>query len=149
MTASPTSTLIGMSHLSPPMSPSLSPPVSPVKSWQMGGISAISRFGDRLGCVELNQVLSYKDALTELMSSLESMTVSENSPHGGENNREMAWIDVSNFNGDDQRQFILSPSTPIPSGAGHFFSRDCSSMGFTDENGSGGPDLGWVNDLLT
>lgn len=116
----------------------------------MGGISPISRFGDRLGCVELNQVLSYKDALTELMSSLGSMSVSGNSPHGAGNNREMAWMDVSNFNGDDQQQqFILSPSTPIPSGSGHFFNRDCSSMGFTEENGSGGPDLGWVNDLLT
>ncbi|KAJ6865735.1 hypothetical protein NC652_037297 [Populus alba x Populus x berolinensis] len=69
-------------------------------------------------------------------------------------------IDVS-FSGEDQPQFILSPSTPTPSS--NFFNGDCSSNKglFVDDKindhnniGDGGlacssdPDLGWVNELL-
>lgn len=170
ITASPTSTLIDMANLSPPMSPSLSPPLSPVNSSQsQAGYSPISRFRDRLASVEscgLNQFgnggLSYKDALTELMSSLEVMNVND-TPHAmgrnrnGNGNGNLSWVDVSNLNGDEQQQqFVLSPSTPTPSGSAHFFGggdyysrRNYFDEKFNDNNGLAGPDLGWVNDLLT
>lgn len=115
--------------------------------------------------------MSYKDVLTELMSSLEAMNFNEgasvSSPmslstnHKKNVNRTTPWnIDVS-FSGEDQPQFILSPSTPTPSSK--FFNGDCSSNKglFVDDKindhnniGNGGlactsdPDLGWVNELL-
>ncbi|KAA8526351.1 hypothetical protein F0562_008446 [Nyssa sinensis] len=135
--ASPTSTLMGMSHFSPPLSPSLSPPLSPVQARSMSGFSPISRYADRLGGVDscgLNQfnsgVLSYKDALTELMSNLEAMNMNEASP-AATNNRNLPWLEVS-FNGDDQQQLILSPSTPSSSG-----SRDFLTDGYGNGNGNG------------
>ncbi|CAK9154835.1 unnamed protein product [Ilex paraguariensis] len=156
---SPTSTLMGISHFSPPLSQS--PPLSPIKAQVMSGYSPISRYSDRMLSVDscgLNRLsqfnngsLSYKDVLTELMSSLETMNVNEAS-HASDKNRKLSWVDV-NFNGDDQQQFILSPSTPSPSGFAHFLAGDCSSRSFVDdkfnESGLADPDLGWVNDLLT
>lgn len=82
------------------------------------------------------------------MSSLEAMNFSEASSPNVPN-----WVDVS-FNNEDQQQFILSPSTPNPSGSANFFSGDRSVKSFTadkvNENGwsSSDPDLGWVNELL-
>ncbi|KAK3040490.1 hypothetical protein RJ639_028775 [Escallonia herrerae] len=159
VTDSPTSTLMGMSHLSPPMSPPLSPPLSPVKSRSMSWFSPISRFGDRLnrfggggGC-NSGGGLSYKEALTELMSSLEAMNVDEGSSNG-----DMSWMDGS-FGCDDQHQFVLSPSTPNVS-AGNSFTRNPLTGNYSsrrtllmdeksNDSGFAGPDLGWVNDLLT
>ncbi|CAK9187315.1 unnamed protein product [Ilex paraguariensis] len=143
----------------PPLSQS--PPLSPIKAQVMSGYSPISRYSDRMLSVDscgLNRLsqfnngsLSYKDVLTELMSSLETMNVNEAS-HASDKNRKLSWVDV-NFNGDDQQQFILSPSTPSPSGFAHFLAGDCSSRSFVDdkfnESGLADPDLGWVNDLLT
>lgn len=98
--------------------------------------------------------MSYKDALTELMSSIEAMRMNESSSHAAAstNGINLPWLDV-NFNGDDQQQFILSPSTPSP-GTSKFLSRNFPSRNFIEENkytenGLAGPDLGWVNDLLT
>lgn len=55
-------------------------------------------------------------------------------------NRNLLFVDI-NFNNldNEQHQFVLSPSTPDPSGF----------VNAGDENGLSGPDLGWVNDLLT
>ncbi|KAJ4838879.1 hypothetical protein Tsubulata_050045, partial [Turnera subulata] len=139
---SPTSTLLGMSHLSPPLSPSLSPPVSPHRS--MAGISpAASRYTDCLRKFR-SGMISYKDVLTELVSSLEAMNFNEAaaaaacspvsmSPKNRNVNTTTPWIDAS-FSGEDQTQFILSPSTPNPSGSANFFRGDCSSKGFLDDS---------------
>ncbi|XP_009789499.1 zinc finger CCCH domain-containing protein 61-like [Nicotiana tabacum] len=206
VSASPTSTLMGMSHMSPPMSPSLSPPLSPAKT-QFS--SPMSRYSDRFGSVESScgmgqldhaGLMSYKDALTELVSSLEAMNVNANHEANSSSSSAAAaavnnfdgklpWLDVSfnnnNINNyDDQHQFLLSPySTPSPSPVSSsrtkFYTRDfpspspvsssglsfspvsSSNMSFVEdtknnatnryynENGLGGPDFGWVNDLLT
>ncbi|KAE8075969.1 hypothetical protein FH972_014647 [Carpinus fangiana] len=133
-TSSPTSTLLGISHFSPPLSPPLSP--------SQRSINAFSPMPVNHG------VLSYKDVLTELMSSLEVMNFSEaaSSPLSAKSPN-LPWLDVS-FNNEDQKQqqFILSPSTPNPSGSANFSSGDRSSKSFTAE--SSDPDLGWVNELL-
>ncbi|KAG2717379.1 hypothetical protein I3760_03G172600 [Carya illinoinensis] len=167
-TSSPTSTLLGMSHLSPP----LSPPLSPVKQRSINGLSPISRYADRFvssesggGMQQLNPgVLSYKDVLTELMSSFEAMNFSEEASPLSAKSPNVPWVDVS-FNSEDQPQFILSPSTPSPYGSENFFSGNCSSKSFVDDGGNNNdnnknkvnvenpwscsdPDLGWVNELL-
>ncbi|KAH7533386.1 hypothetical protein FEM48_Zijuj04G0125300 [Ziziphus jujuba var. spinosa] len=159
VTSSPTSTLLGMSHLSPPLSPPLSPAA------KHGGFSPVSRYGlDRMHHGGGGVNVSYKDVLTDLMCSLEAMNFSETSPVSSATNyhQNLPWIDVS-FNKDDQQQqFILSPSTPNPSGPGNFFDGDCSSSNKSfnnnnidhkqlNVNNSGScsdPDLGWVNELL-
>lgn len=112
--------------------------------------------------------------LTDLMCSLEAMSFSDKaspvSPVSGAtstNLRNVPWVDVVSFNNDDQQQqFILSPSTPNPSGFEKFFIGDSSrkslikSNNIIDDddkqlnvNSNGGgtrsdPDLGWVNELL-
>ncbi|XP_059664665.1 zinc finger CCCH domain-containing protein 2 [Cornus florida] len=158
VTASPTSTLMGMSHLSPPMSPSLSPPMSPAKTRSSRGYSPISRYADRLAGIDscglkLNQfnhgVLSYKDGLTELISSLDAMNMNHEAVT---NNSTVSWVDGQTLNCDDQQQLIRSSSDPNPSGSRDSFSIGDSSSSsrksFIDDNGSACPDFGWVNDLL-
>ncbi|KAK9285110.1 hypothetical protein L1049_024295 [Liquidambar formosana] len=159
--SSPTSTLVRISHLSPPMSPSMSPPLSPMKCPSVSGFSQIPQYlNDRLTPADScalkqfnNRMLSYKDVLTELMTSLEAMNANEASspPKTDNNGNNLSWVDVS-FASEDQQQFILSPSTPIkPCGSRNFFSGDCSSKGGAiDEKliNNDSPDLGWVNDLL-
>ncbi|KAL1560658.1 hypothetical protein AAHA92_10846 [Salvia divinorum] len=142
--ASPTSTLMGhMAH-------NISPPMSPLYR---------SDIGDR-GFGSLD---SYKDALAELMASFEAMSPSDAAgmaarPQGG-----MPWLDV-NFNVEEP-QFVMSPSTLTPVSRGHskfysgeskFFQGEYSGRNLmndgrfnANEGISGGPDLGWVNDLLT
>ncbi|KAF3444083.1 hypothetical protein FNV43_RR13773 [Rhamnella rubrinervis] len=174
--SSPTSTLLGMSHLSPP----LSPPLSPAKqACSFNGFSPISRFNGGAdhhlsNSVTNSSAVSYKDVLTDLMCSLEAMNFSDKSSPvssasgAASANWNVPWVDVVSFNNDDQQQqFILSPSTPNPSGSGNFFSGDCSRRTFINNNnnidddnkqlninnnGGGGscsdPDLGWVNELL-
>ncbi|KAF5732578.1 zinc finger family protein [Tripterygium wilfordii] len=168
---SPTSTLLGMPHLSPPMSPS--PPLSPVKHIGINGFSPLSRFG---GCESCNLsklstgVVSYKEMLTELMNSMEAMKFSESvsspcsstTPNNNNRNVNVPWLDVS-FNVEDHQQqhFTLSPSTPSPSGSGNLFREDYSSKitvtaadldkmndNSTEFGGPADPDLGWVNELL-
>ncbi|GMN53843.1 hypothetical protein TIFTF001_022966 [Ficus carica] len=157
--SSPTSTLLGLSHPSPPMSP-------------------------------MSSVVSYKDALTDLMSSLEAMhfaseAAANNSPvlspisglsSGKRNiNNSLPWVDVNSSFSDDQQQFILSPSTPNKnnnnnnnnslslSSENNFFNRYIStstststvsvnkyraSAGNENLGSNSDPDLGWVNELL-
>ncbi|KAG7022951.1 Zinc finger CCCH domain-containing protein 2, partial [Cucurbita argyrosperma subsp. argyrosperma] len=144
-TSSPTSTLFGMSHLSPPHSP----PLSPGNPRSMNGFSPISRYSNP-DQSKLKGVLSYKDALTELMSSIESMNIDDANATLAAAipaPRPTPWIDVSSLNPEDQLQFILSPSTPNISAAANLTCEHKSNA----DNGwasTSGPDLGWVNDLL-
>ncbi|PRQ49938.1 putative transcription factor C3H family [Rosa chinensis] len=170
VTSSPTSTLLGMSHLSPPLSPMS--PYGESKCHFSSGLD--QRHASAAG------MLSYKDVLSELMTSLEAMKfnnmeatsspVSSPISSAAANYQNTPLVDVSSYNAfaaaaeDQQQQFILSPSTPSPSSAGiNFFSRgsstgNCSrkSLVFDEQNNAteinGGcgpdPDLGWVNDLL-
>ncbi|KAM1956185.1 hypothetical protein ACFX16_025632 [Malus domestica] len=126
-TSSPTSTLLaGMSH-------HLSPPVSPA-----GNCSSVSGFHSSpvmsrcggLGLGGLDQVhastgglMTSKEVVAELMSSMEAMKFNEAAAAGAAASPKR-WVDVSldmNMNyasADDdlqpQQQFILSPSTPSP-----------------------------------
>ncbi|XP_061368207.1 zinc finger CCCH domain-containing protein 2-like [Gastrolobium bilobum] len=173
--ASPTSTLYNMSHnFSPPLSPSssASPPLSPASK----RVSTISRYG--ASCCSVNHhhhhgVVSYKDVLTELMSSLEGLKFGEGSPVSASKapNLNLPWLDVSLncedqkqfivspsvssfFCEDQQQQFILSPSTQTPTSSNVKYS---NSKIFSNNNNNdnkvvaadiNGPDLGWVNELL-
>ncbi|OMP09908.1 Zinc finger, CCCH-type [Corchorus olitorius] len=172
VTNSPTSTLLGLSHLS--RSPSLSPPLSPVKQQRatsLNGFSPISRYGgDRLTKFG-TEVMSYKEVLNELMSSLENMNLCEVSspmaaaPGGNNNNlrngNNIPWLDVSMNIGEfdhQQPQFVLSPSRPSPSssgGSGEYFGVTSPGLFGGGEklnenviNCDPDPDLGWVNELL-
>jgi len=139
----------------------MSPPVSPVCS-----PPEYSLYGDRFGGVEsaYRDKLRYKDAVTELMASFDAMNVKD----VGSGNRNLPWLDVNSFSVDEQPQFVLSPSTPNPSpsfsrgsskfssGESKFFHGDFSGRNLMEDgrynneiNNLGGPDLGWVNDLLT
>ncbi|GKU96389.1 hypothetical protein SLEP1_g9630 [Rubroshorea leprosula] len=144
ISSSPTSTLLGLSHLS--RSPSLSPPLSPEKQPSLSGYSPVSRYCDRLSKFG-SEVATYKDVLNELMSSVEAMNFNEiSSPRSSSTmNSNIPWLDVC-FNGDDQQQFRLSP---VPSPSDH--SGDSFTRGFTgdhDKLSENAPDIGWVNDLL-
>lgn len=177
MTSSPTSTLLGMSHMSPPLSP-----MSPYGESNSQFSSGLDQMHACAGGMR-----SYKDVLSELMTSLEAMKFNNieptsSSPFSSPINSSAAaaaaaasyrnnpWVDVSSFNAateDQQQQFILSPSTPNPLSAGvNCFSPGSTSSGncsrkslvfdeqdnkVNDTNGGGcspDPDLGWVNDLL-
>ncbi|KVI04283.1 zinc finger CCCH domain-containing protein 61-like isoform X1 [Cynara cardunculus var. scolymus] len=162
-TNSPTS-ILDMDKLSPPTSP----PFSPAQPG--AGFSPISRFSDRLartescGMTQLgNGSSSYKDskndilipqAIKDLMQSMKSMNMNAiEAP-----NRNSMWMD-SFIGGDDQSLFAFSPSTssPCSSGLGRAFPRDCNfgmnnlneDKFVNDQNSTAGPDLDWVNDLLT
>ncbi|CAI0385425.1 unnamed protein product [Linum tenue] len=119
--SSPTSTLLGMSHLSPPLSPSMSsssPPMSPAGIHHRGGGSG--GFAHRLSKSQ-SRLVSYKDVLTELMSSLEAMNFSEEAAAAAVAAAVSSPPSVS-YDGDEnyhhqldqqqQQQFVMSPSTP-------------------------------------
>ncbi|KAK1567193.1 hypothetical protein Q3G72_009215 [Acer saccharum] len=163
--SSPTSTLLGMSQM--PRSPSLSPPLSPVKHSFSSPISRynnttdgrLSKFSYSSGAE--SAAMTYKDVLNELMSSLDTLNFTEvSSPNMSATNVNLPWLDVSSFNIEDQPQFVLSPSTPSPSGSSSFnsFTADHhhhhQTINNDDVNGgllannSSDPDIGWVNDLL-
>ncbi|CAN0915144.1 Zinc finger CCCH domain-containing protein 2 [Linum grandiflorum] len=129
--SSPTSTLFGLSHMSPPLSPasfsSASPPVSPVSH---------RPFSSRPSKLQ-SRFTSYKDVLAELVSSLKAMNFSEDvamaaavsaaaSASGSAsspmkmNLRVNPWLNDFNSlnNGEDyyqldeqQQQFLMSPVT--------------------------------------
>lgn len=131
---------MGISHFSPPGSP----PLSPVKA-HSPVFSPISRFSDRVsyaGSCGLNRMMSYKDVLIELMTSLEAMNVNEASPANTNSAGDPSWADVS-FNG-------TTPNPSLPSG--DISSGDCSSNSSknlnVDDSKLNDPDLGWVNELL-
>ncbi|KAL1555618.1 zinc finger CCCH domain-containing protein 2-like [Salvia divinorum] len=135
MSASPTSTLMGhMAH-------NTSPPLSPLGERGGGGGGGASY------------------ALAELMASFEAMSPSATAGRLSS----PPWLDV-NFNVEEpQPQFVMSPSTPVRRGHSKFYSGESkfspveySGRNLVDDGrfaandgGSGGPDLGWVNDLLT
>ncbi|KAL6181359.1 hypothetical protein ACLB2K_048014 [Fragaria x ananassa] len=130
MTSSPTSTLLGMSPMSP-----MSPYGDESKCHLSSGLDQM-----HAGSAGM---LSYKDVLSELMTSLEAMKfnnmeaatsspVSSPISSVAASYRNTPWVDVSSYNAfakDQQQQFILSPnSIPSPLSAGtNFFSRRCSS----------------------
>ncbi|KAJ1383911.1 putative zinc finger CCCH domain-containing protein 2-like [Sesbania bispinosa] len=119
-----------------------------------------------------HRVVSYKDVLTELMSSFEGISFGDGST------KNLSWLDVplnceeqqkqfivsplaSSFSCDDQQQhFILSPSITIQTptsfkgkysiASNKFFSND-NKVVSADANGTSclAPDLGWVNKLMT
>ncbi|KAF5184720.1 Zinc finger ccch domain-containing protein [Thalictrum thalictroides] len=142
MVSSPTSTLMGLSQLSPPLSPNSSP--NGLRGNGNGGYSLLSRFNEASmlspnssfssKTKRLSEYLSYKNALMELMSSLEAM--------------DLNLVDsLTDYEDDHQQtQFFLSPTTTTATRVGGS-SRDF----FNDQDGlssNGGPDLGWVNDLV-
>ncbi|XP_057455529.1 zinc finger CCCH domain-containing protein 2 isoform X2 [Lotus japonicus] len=121
-TASPTSTLFGLSHFSsPPLSPSssaASPPLSPLKP--RNGVCPVSRYGRHAS------LASYKDVLAELMNSFEGLSF------------------------DQQKMFTQNPTSfkGVYSNENSFYSND-NKVVAGDMNGCcPAPDLGWVNDLL-
>lgn len=150
--------------MSPPVSPSLSPPLSPMKQRSISGISQNSRFGDRLSKLR-SGIVSYKDVLAELMTSLDAMNLNNDAAAAASslisfsaaNNRNM---NIPCIGEDHHQQLILSPSTTEPRGGSrNSFNGNYSSKGSIDEkikndgkNGGPGPDpdldLGWVNELL-
>ncbi|KAE8698456.1 Zinc finger CCCH domain-containing protein 49 [Hibiscus syriacus] len=153
-TSSPTSTLLGLSHLS--RSPSLSPSLSPVKQQaSLNGFSPIysySHHPSKLG----TETMSYSHVLNELMSSMEKMNFYEASSPVAVGN--IPWLDVDvHLKGEvhSQTQFALSPSWPSPCARREHFGATSKPFGGDDEkrneNGVGcdsDPDLGWVNELL-
>lgn len=168
---SPTSTLLGLSNFSPPMSPSLSPPMSPMKAVSARGLSGFSRYSDRVAACG-SKGMSYEDmVIADLLGSLEGMSLSEAmSPANKAGHSRGLWVDVGGYDngvGEDyqqqlphqQMQFSLSPSTPINNQSAFTSSRNYFSAANADSSVSGvvnnnnnsfdeSPDLGWVNDLL-
>ncbi|KAL3645450.1 hypothetical protein CASFOL_010630 [Castilleja foliolosa] len=151
MTNSPTSTLVGMSHVSPPASPPFSPDFL---AFDRRRVEAYG--GDRF-CG-----LGYKEAMNELMASFEAMNVAAEGSPAAMANRNLPFVDVNDINldyQDQQPQFVLSPSVPAMTGRGgprKLFAGDSPGRNLMEDNryngessSSGGPDLGWVNDLLT
>ncbi|KNA11744.1 hypothetical protein SOVF_132290 [Spinacia oleracea] len=173
-TLSPTSTLLGLSNFSPPM--------SPMKAVGARGLSGFSRYSDRVSACG-TKGLSYEDiVIAELLGSLEGMSLNDaaamTTPNKTTHGRGL-WVDVGDYDsgsgigcgGDEyqhfqqhtpqqqqqQMQFTLSPSTPINqqsvfssprNNVNYFNGNPESSVSVptivTDES----PDLGWVNDLL-
>jgi len=144
-TCSPTSTLFGMSHFSPPLSPSSSS-------------SSPSRFEPS----HRHGVVSYKDVFSELMCSMEGLNFGEASSVSASKPHSLSWLDVS----EDHNQFnVHSPSIATcgsfsSNGSRRFVREESGSFSI---NGNGrflreesgavvddviAPDLAWVNDLL-
>ncbi|XP_043687467.1 zinc finger CCCH domain-containing protein 2-like [Telopea speciosissima] len=141
--SSPTSTLMGLSHLSPPMSPPLSPPLSPGDGSMGATFSPLSRFNNEYDSITLNQlfpmVLGHKNALAELVSSLEAMDLGNGGGGGG-------GAAVSPSSCEDQQEFILSPSAPPQLR----ISNSLMDEGIINNNNNEWccPDLEWVNELV-
>ncbi|CAI8592583.1 unnamed protein product [Vicia faba] len=153
---SPTSTLFGMSHFSPPASP----PVSPMKP--RNGVSSLSRYGS---LVDSNN-LRYRDMLIELLGSFEGLNFNDGSSSssvvsGLQNQNNTGYFNVP-VNSEEQIQKqhfnILSPSiqqslTPVSFNEGdNNINNNMVFLGDNENNkvlvGGDVPDLGWVNDLL-
>ncbi|XP_024991888.1 zinc finger CCCH domain-containing protein 2-like isoform X2 [Cynara cardunculus var. scolymus] len=138
--------------------------VSPNKHVNSGHCAYCRCHPESCGMTQLgNGSSSYKDskndilipqAIKDLMQSMKSMNMNAiEAP-----NRNSMWMD-SFIGGDDQSLFAFSPSTssPCSSGLGRAFPRDCNfgmnnlneDKFVNDQNSTAGPDLDWVNDLLT
>ncbi|KAK9664221.1 hypothetical protein RND81_14G027000 [Saponaria officinalis] len=155
---SPTSTLMGMSHFSPPMSP-----------MKAVGARGLSRYADhRVGSPSGNKGVTYEDfLLAELLGSMEGVNLNE--PVGSPNTTRGLWVDVSGYDNDNginnhdygnnnnnndnnnnnqMMQFSFSPTTQMTTpntSRSYLSSKNASPVCTVDES----PDLGWVNDLLT
>ncbi|CAJ1978902.1 unnamed protein product [Sphenostylis stenocarpa] len=130
-TCSPTSTLFGMSHFSPPLSPSSSPS-SPSPS--------------RFETSHHHGVVSYKDVFSELMCSMEGLNFGEASSVSASKPHSLSWLDVP----EDHKQFNThSPTITATYGS---FSKNGNGRFLREESGVAddviAPDLAWVNDLL-
>ncbi|ESW04789.1 hypothetical protein PHAVU_011G125300 [Phaseolus vulgaris] len=143
-TCSPTSTLFGMSHFSPPLSPSSSS-------------SSPSRFEPS----HRHGVVSYKDVFSELMCSMEGLNFGETSYVSASKPHSLSWLDVSednkqfnihsptiatcgSFSNNENRRFLREGSRSFSINGNGRFSREES--GVVDDVIA--PDLAWVNDLL-
>ncbi|KAK1408789.1 hypothetical protein QVD17_40836 [Tagetes erecta] len=104
---------------------SLSPPFSPAGS----GFSPVSRYGDRLG----NSSFCDREVMNEVMRSLEAMVVEENRVA----NIKSLWIEA-----------CLNGNNGVGVGGDEGVEID-SRKNIYNESCVNGPDLGWVNDLLT
>ncbi|XP_076889091.1 zinc finger CCCH domain-containing protein 2-like [Bidens hawaiensis] len=157
-TISPTSTLnnIDLDGLLPPVSP----PYSPAQSG--AGFSPISRFADRLSrgdslCMShlgnnssMHDQLIINQSIDELMRSMEAMAMEDNINMNMNMNMNMnsPWMDAC-FNGgggvggNDQH-------IPFDVMNGADWASSTRPNLYVDQGSSvNGPDLGWVNDLLT
>ncbi|CAN8295736.1 unnamed protein product [Cochlearia groenlandica] len=172
--SSPTSTLLGnLSHLS--RSPSLSPPLSPAHK-----VAAFSRLRNRAAsAVSAAGSVDYKVVLSELVNSLDSMSLAEalQATSSSPVSTPVSTAFASACGLNNQRlhiqqqqssplQFALSPSTPSylnNSPRANFFGDEFTPRqrqmndltaardrnNLEDGSCGGDPDLGWVNDLLT
>ncbi|KAI4385026.1 hypothetical protein MLD38_003098 [Melastoma candidum] len=158
--SSPRSTLLDMSNLSPPLSPStsLSPPLSPLKRRSLAGLSSVSLCPDRFvthpGPIGSNgSGISYNGVLNEIVSSFDSMQMNERRFRNGS----LPWLDIPNEAAEEQPQpqFAASPSTPSPTPPNRFRNNNvphrrlfCDEVGRMDGPGTADPDVGWVDELL-
>ncbi|OVA00360.1 zinc finger protein [Macleaya cordata] len=145
VSSSPTSTLMGFSHLSsnsPPLSPTTTIINSPSSTSELSNKQQQSLLG----------MLSYKNKLMELVSSLEAMDLNEvNSPTNTSVNDQSNYFTwgscVSSPNYEHPQQFILSPDSTRQAtrSSKDFFSEDYE---LNNINGGSCPDLEWVNELV-
>lgn len=124
--------------LSPP-SPPFFPPAPPAGA----AFSPVSRFSDRFKAP--NNELMNRQAILELMNSMKTMNMHTSEQQTVNVNRSI-WKD--SFVGNDQPSFFaFSPPVSGPGSAPFpVFAKNNNMMTSDLTNG---PDLGWVNDLLT
>nr|GMD31887.1 zinc finger CCCH domain-containing protein 2-like [Ipomoea batatas] len=136
---SPTSTLVGFSHApSPPLSPAAKTP--------------FCRYG--MTAAQLIEMMSYKEALTELVNSLEAMNVEQQVNLNPPLSPATITCMTRPVSGNDPAHFSLSNSPSTPGGhgfGGEFLTPQRNWTAFSDNRDGGltGIDLDWVNDLLT
>lgn len=104
--------------------------------------------------------VSYKDAVDEMVRTLDAMRVGDAPIGDSRNKRNMLRVDLS-FLGDDQTQFILSPAQSPASAPRDSFPFAGGGLGYIEDYKvskdnsedrlvpASDPDLGWVNELLT
>nr|GME19836.1 zinc finger CCCH domain-containing protein 2-like [Ipomoea batatas] len=128
---SPNSTLMAISHMSPPVSPATAK-------------SPFSRFGGPENCGIMDQFEQNPNSMADLVSSLESMNLNVTNAAYSHHMKIPAMVDL-NFNVNNLS--ADPPPTPSPSkiltGAG------AGTTKYYNDSGLPGIDLGWVNDLLT
>ncbi|XP_020224103.1 zinc finger CCCH domain-containing protein 61 [Cajanus cajan] len=130
-TCSPTSTLFGVSHFSPTLSPSS--PSSPTRFETDDPHESV-----------------VKDVLYDIVSSMDGLNFGEASPVSASKPRNLSWLNVSELDvSENQQQFIFSPTIT----AGGRFSNNGNGRYLREESGVVAddviaPDLAWVNDLL-
>ncbi|KAF6141953.1 hypothetical protein GIB67_037921 [Kingdonia uniflora] len=140
--SSPTSTLMGFPHHSPPLSPTNSPPLSPTDH----GYSLLSRFNEALVLKARKPAfltpdyLSYKSVLMELVSSLKAMDLTSTSISGDFSCFSPTLLNHNVVVEEEEEQEHFHHVSP------------CSSLNPNDDefgsNGGHGPDLNWVDELV-